>query len=215
MAEITDSLRKYILYWEGGLSNDPKDTSAAKNPSPYEYKNQFGWHTNKGITYATFKYLSKKLGFEDNAYNFLTMPNNIWDKILAFGFWNPMLCYKIKSNYIANIIVDFAWGSGVTGAKNSLKKYFANKGIDVNNISDIVAELNKEIKSKGETIVAMDLINHRKDFLRSLKNFGTYGKGWFNRLNSLIDFKPLANKKEIAGILIAFFFLLLYKKKLL
>jgi lysozyme family protein len=158
--------------------------------------------------------LANKLGYKDNATNFLTMPNEIWDKILAFGFWNPMICYKITSNYVANIVVDFAWGSGISGAKKSLKKFFANKGIEVKNIQDIVNELNKEIVSKGETNVAMELINHRKNFFKSLKNFSTYGKGWFNRLNSLITFKPLQKKQSIGVILLAFFFIMLYNKKL-
>jgi len=32
--------------WEGGLSRATTDT-ASKNPSPYTYKGQTGWHTNK------------------------------------------------------------------------------------------------------------------------------------------------------------------------
>ena len=54
----------FVRKWEGGLSNNKSD-NASKNPSPCEYNGKKGWHTNKGVTWTTFKG-SANLGYTAN-----------------------------------------------------------------------------------------------------------------------------------------------------
>src|SRR5574338_1164262 len=53
---------KHILSWEGGLSNDPDDRSAAACVQPGQY------HTNKGVTFCTFKALAPRLDISPVTY---------------------------------------------------------------------------------------------------------------------------------------------------
>ena len=103
MADIKP-LGRYILSWEGGFVNDPADRGGA---------------TNKGVTLSTWKaqgydknhdgvinVADLKLITDDDALNI--MKRNYWDR------WQAD---KIGSQPLANILVDWVWGSGVWGIK--------------------------------------------------------------------------------------------------
>lgn len=173
----------YIKKSEGGLSRALTDT-ASKNPSPYIYAGQTGWHTNKGITYTTFASLSTKLGYENNANNFLTMPDWIWEKIYKSAYWDPMAGDLYKSQAIANAVVDFAWASGTGGATAQLKKYLAQNGISASNATQIAQGFNALVSKKGEGNVFNSLIDFRKQFFISL-NQPANTKAWLSRMETL------------------------------
>lgn len=194
MAEI-----KYIIpftyKWEGGLSRDPAD-KASVTPSPYEYKGQKGWHTNKGVTYAAFKSNAAKLGYQDTAQNFLTMPEDIWLKIAKGSYWDRLNLDSLKSQAVANIMFSWQWGSGYAWIRR-VSEYLKSKGInwtggtykdkkliiapDFKTISD---KLNELIDKQGEQKTFDELAEQKKQFLISL-NQPKYTKGWLNRLDDL------------------------------
>lgn len=206
MAEI-----KYIIGftkgWEGGLTNNPDD-SASKNPSPYEYKGQKGWHTNKGVTYAVFKANATKLGYQDTAQNFLTMPDDIWLKIAKMKYWDILGLDTVKSQSVANVMFSWQWGSGYAWVPR-VSKYFAANGITwiggnwvgktfklAPDFGQISQKLNELIDKVGEQKAFEDLIEQKREFLMSLKGTksnpvtaakpdGVFTKGWMNRLNDL------------------------------
>ena len=166
---------------EGGLSSAQTDT-AKNNPSPCgKGKNGYPYHTNKGIQWITFKSLAEKGGYAASCDNFLKMPDSIWLKIYKIGFWDPMQGDKIKNQAIANTFVKWAWGSGVGGATNSLKKFFISKyNKDFSSISQMVSFVN-EIHDKDQNKKLFDeLMAHREAFLRSTGQTANL-KGWFNR----------------------------------
>lgn len=95
-------LGEYILSWEGEYVNNPNDKGGA---------------TNKGVTISTWKvqgYDKNKDGIIDvkdlklisDADAINVMKKNYWDK------WKADL---IKDQSIANILVDWVWGSGKYG----------------------------------------------------------------------------------------------------
>lgn len=103
MAKI-EPLGKFILSWEGGYVNDPADSGGA---------------TNKGVTLKTWqtqgwdknhdgKIDVKDLKLISDADAMAIMKKNYWDR------WKADL---IDSQAIANILVDWVWGSGVWGIK--------------------------------------------------------------------------------------------------
>ena len=112
-----ESAIPYIQKAEGGLSRATTDT-ASKSPSPFEHNGKTGWHTNRGITWDTFKGLSNKAGYAVNKDNFIFMPDNIWLKIYRVGFWDAARGVLYTSQPIANAVVDWAWASG-TGQRAS------------------------------------------------------------------------------------------------
>ena len=180
----------FIKSKEGGLSSATTDT-ASNNPSNCgNGSNGKPYHTNKGITWSTFKGLSSKLGYSATCDNFLKMPDDIWGKIYKDGFWNPMQGDRIQNQAIANTFVEMAWGSGVgsntstKGAIPYLKNFFKskyNKSFDT--ITQIVDYVN-ELDNSGQTPQLFEkLYDFRKSLYTSF-NQPSNLKGWFNRLDA-------------------------------
>lgn len=192
----SSNIRPFIQKWEGGLSKNPADT-AARNPAPWTYNNQNGYHTNKGVTYTTFLSLSPKLGYETSAENFFTMPAPIWDGIFKNGYWDPWELDRMRSQIIADLIADFAYMSGTSGSFNSIKKYLAGKGIQVSTRGQAVDALNTLSLGKEQQIFT-ELVAHREAYFKSL-NQPTFLNGWLNRLNNLKEFglQTLLKKKSL------------------
>jgi lysozyme family protein len=195
MADFNSAI-PYIQKSEGGLSRATTDT-ASSFPSPYTYNGKTGWHTNRGVTYRTFKSLASTLGYEDNFNNFIKMPDDIWLKIYKNGYWNPVLGDKYNSQPIANAIVDSAFMSGVGGTKKVLGRFLGQKGISANDYPSFVKGMNDIVNKEGEKKVFNDFIDYRKIYLKGL-NQPKNEKGWFNRMEALRKdgLSLLANIKE-------------------
>ena len=178
----------FIKRKEGGLSRRQTD-SASKHPSPCTYKGVKGWHTNKGITWTTFVTQSHKLNYSASCSNFLTMPDEIWGKIFKQAYWDKFYLDEMKSQPIADLIVGFAWGSGVYGAKKQLIKFlYNNYDINVTTNKEITQTINKLTKTKKKEIILLNkLIEHKKNYLISLNQPANI-RGWLKRLEDYKDY---------------------------
>jgi len=183
MAAKYDNVIPYIKKAEGGLSRALTD-SASKNPAPWAYNGKTGWHTNKGVQYLTFKDMASVVGYENNAANFFTMPDNIWIGIFKEGYWKPMKCDLYDSQAIANTVVDFAWASGVGGARKLLIDYLKSKGIFADGSITISQGLNSLVKKDGEAKAFNDLIDYRKQSFKNLNQPANL-PGWLSRMEQL------------------------------
>ena len=194
MADINAVNFKYITDWEGKLSKNPKDRAAA-DPVP----DGSGYHTNIGVTWSTFKTLAKQAGYVATAALFYKMPKNIWLKIYKIGYWDPMNADNIKSQGIAELLVDWAWGSGPGTAARFVQRYLVKKGykikVDGAFGPQSTGALNDAIQNFGAKQVFDDLFTIRLNFLKSLSDWSIFGAGWNSRMNALYAFasKILAN----------------------
>jgi len=187
----------FIKIREGGLSSAQTDT-ARKNSSPCgNGKNGFPYHTNKGVTWLTFSSNAKTLGYSASCSNFLSMPDEIWNKIYKLVYWDGMKCDDLKNQAIANTFVEWSWGSGVYGATNSLKKFFKEKyNKNFSNIDEIVSFSNNLNIEKKTPELFENLYDWRNNFFESLNQPANI-KGWLNRLSAFyILNKPYATSKS-------------------
>nr|WP_294860238.1 glycosyl hydrolase 108 family protein [uncultured Fluviicola sp.] len=191
MAEniLLSRLAVFIKRWEGGLSRDPDD-NASSDPAPWEFKGQTGWHTNKGITYKTFKNNAARLGYAPTADNFFNMPDSIFLSILknvyAAGFPLDKIDHLPR---IQAVIITWAWGSGLTGAERYLADFQREEmGIKDSNITkdEIVENFRARITPLNEKEWFSKLSARRIADFKNMSDWPKYGTGWTNRQN---DFK--------------------------
>lgn len=102
MANI-DILLPWILSFEGGFSNHPSDKGGA---------------TNKGVTIATWRSVGyDKDGDGDIDVRDLKLisERDVRDRVLKPHYWDRWKADYITSQSVANICVDWVWGSGKPG----------------------------------------------------------------------------------------------------
>lgn len=167
MAKI-ELLVPKILKWEGGFVNHPNDRGGA---------------TNKGIIIGTFTYYRKLKGLPHPSVNDLKdISNEEWMDVLKTLYWDKWKADQINNQSIANLLVDWVWGSGVYGIKYPQQVLgVVADGIVGNKTLAAVNEYpdQKELFQK--------LWNRRKQHFESIAGRDpsqkVFLKGWLNRLN--------------------------------
>lgn len=157
-----------ILKWEGGFVNHPNDKGGA---------------TNKGITIGTYTYYRKLKGLPAPSVNDLkNLSNDEWMDILKTLYWDKWKADNINNQSIANLVVDWLWGSGVYGIKypQQVLAVTADGIVGPKTLAAINGYPNqKELFQK--------LWDRRKQHFESIVRNNpsqkVFLKGWMNRLN--------------------------------
>lgn len=155
---------------EGGWSNHPADRGGA---------------TMCGITYQTFcSWRKRKKLPEPSLDDLRNISDEEWTSIFKTLFWNKWKANQISNQSIANILVDFAWGSGVTTAIRYIQKHVLHVAADgicgpitlaaINNFPD------QELLFNLIRQVRLDFIDH---IVEKNPSQVVFLKGWRNRIN--------------------------------
>lgn len=170
MADIK-ILSPFILSFEGGFVNHPNDK---------------GKETNKGVTIATWK----KQGYDKDGDGDIDVDDlklisdeDAVNVILRPHYWNRWKADQINSQSLANILVDWVWGSGVNGIKIPQQLL----GVTADGIvgPKTLAALNAK-----EPHAFFNLIKNRREqffntIVKNNPNQKVFLKGWLRRLNSI------------------------------
>lgn len=168
MAKV-EILAPYIKKWEGGFANDPADRGGA---------------TNKGVTIATFEaYCKAKSLPRPNVERLKGMTDGEWLDILKTMFWDKWQADKIKSQKLANILVDWVWGSGVYGIK------IPQRILGVKQDGIVGDETLKALNAQNPDKLFQVIYEARKKYLNDITISRPINKrflkGWLNRLEDI------------------------------
>jgi lysozyme family protein len=169
MADI-QKLIPFILRWEGGYVNDSLDKGGA---------------TNKGVTIATWKAGGYDIDgdgdIDENDVKLISEAD--FGIILRKYYWDKWKADLIISQSIANIVVDWTWGSGSWGIRIPQRilgvkedGIVGQKTIDAINETDPFFLF---LRLKDERIQFIDnIIKNNPKQMR-------FKMGWYNRINAL------------------------------
>lgn len=167
MAKI-ELLAPKILKWEGGFVNHPNDKGGA---------------TNKGITIGTYTHYRKLKGLSaPSVADLKNISNDEWMDILKTLYWDKWKADNINNQSIANLVVDWYWGSGVYGIKYpqqvlgvTADGIVGPKTLGAINDYPNQKELFQKIWDRRK--------KHFEDIVRNNPSQKVFLKGWLNRLN--------------------------------
>lgn len=170
MANV-DRLLPYILKWEGGFVNDPADLGGA---------------TNKGVTIATWR----KVGYDKDGDGDIDVDDlrlltdrDVRDRVLKPHYWDRWRADEIKSQSVANILVDWVWGSGAYGIKIPQRVL----GVRIDGIvgSKTIAAVNAQDPRRLFELIKQE----RRDYIERIcvtrPTNKKFKRGWLNRLESM------------------------------
>jgi lysozyme family protein len=169
MAKV-ELLAPFILKWEGGFSNDPDDLGGA---------------TNKGITLATFTMYRKiKGGAIPSVVALQNISNEEWTDVLKTLFWDKWMADNIKSQSVANLLVDWVWNSGSYGIKIPQSVI----GVDIDGI--VGQNTLNAVNAADPATLFQKLKIARLQYINRIcvahpANL-KFKQGWINRINALI-----------------------------
>ena len=164
MADFS-KLVPFILQWEGGFVNDPLDKGGA---------------TNKGVTIATFRQF---YGANATVEQLKNISIAEWNNIFKSGYWNRWRADEIRSQSLANILVDWLWLSGSPAIKNPQRLLGVVPDGAVG--QKTIAALNAADARKLFDDIKAARVQYINDIIARTPTNERFRKGWMNRLNAL------------------------------
>ena len=164
MRENLETALRLIRRHEGGYVDHPDDPGGA---------------TNLGITHATLAAWRGKPVTKQDVRN-LTVAEAA--AIYRARYWDAVRGDELPAG-VDLAVFDFAVNSGPGRAIRTLQTVL---GVPQDGALGPVT-MAALAKAPGAVTVIVDLCDARMRFLRGLRTFGTFGRGWTNRVNNIED----------------------------
>lgn len=182
-------------YQEGGLSRATTDTSSAY-PCPDAYDNgngiQTGWHTNKGVTWTTYKAYCTKMDLDISSAVWFEMKDSLWYAIFQEMFWNAWSLDELEGlPRVQAVIVSWAWGSGVGGSRKRLSKFITDSADTSMTMEEIRTWVKENITRSNEQAWFLAACNNRYVQFQAMNQPANLA-GWKARLDRFVaEFKDM------------------------
>lgn len=163
----------FIIQQEGGWVDNPNDP---------------GGETNKGITFATWKQC-----FGDTHARFMSMNQADWQFIFKKYYWDAVLADQIKSQKVANIIVDWVWCSGKYWPEE-MTQALLNTNFGAHLTKDgifgtaTIAAINAMDEARLIQLLTDTHINYIHSIVTATPKLSVFLQGWLNRVNALTQY---------------------------
>lgn len=167
---IVEKLAPFLLKWEGGFVDDPDDLGGA---------------TNMGVTFGTYREYCRMRGLPyPTVARLKSLTKKAWMDILKSMYWNKFMADDIRSQSVANICVDWLWGSGTV----AIKRVQEIVGVKVDGI--VGAKTLAAINNRSPLPLFGAIKQARKEYIDEIcakrpKN-EKFRRGWMNRLNDMM-----------------------------
>lgn len=165
----SSKLVPFILQWEGGFVNDPDDLGGA---------------TNKGITIGAFTEYKKRRGQKTPTVDDLkNISGADWHDVFKSLYWDRWKADEIKSQAVANILVDWVWASGSHGIKRPQRLL----GVKADGIvgKQTIAAVNAMDAATLFKMIKDDRAKFIDEICKARPKNEKYRKGWMNRINAI------------------------------
>lgn len=159
----------FIRKWEGGFVDDPYDKGGA---------------TNAGVTIATYRAYRKQKGYATTSVDDLKRMTSVeWQEIFKTLYWDRWRADGIRSQSVADILVDWVWASGVWGIKIPQRLL----GVTVDGVVGPVTleALNAKDPHKIFDAIRTARVQFIDDICRRTPTNERFRRGWMNRLNDI------------------------------
>jgi len=158
MKENFSKSLQHVLVHEGGFVNHPQDPGGA---------------TNKGVTLRTFQ---RHFGSDKTVKDLKKITNAQLKKIYRAGYWDKCRCDQLPSGVDYGVF-DAAVNSGPGRAAVWLQKAVGavpDGGVGPNTLSKVAVH--------EPAVIINAICDERMAFLRGLRTFATFGRGWARRV---------------------------------
>ena len=170
MADV-NQLAPFILKWEGGFVNDPADLGGA---------------TNMGVTIGAWK----SCGYDKDGDGDIDVDDlrlltreDVVNRVLKPHYWDRWKADDIKSQSVANILVDWVWASGAHGIKIPQRLL----GVSVDGIvgPKTLAAVNARNPRELFDMIKIARFYFIEDICRKRPANNKFKRGWMNRINDI------------------------------
>ena len=170
MANV-NQLAPFILKWEGGFVNDPADLGGA---------------TNMGVTIGAWK----SCGYDKDGDGDIDVDDlrlltreDVVNRVLKPHYWDRWKADDIKSQSVANILVDWVWASGAHGIKIPQRLL----GVSVDGIvgPKTLAAVNARNPRELFDMIKLARFDFIEDICRKRPANNKFKRGWMNRINDI------------------------------
>ena len=164
-------LAPFILKWEGGFVNDPADLGGA---------------TNMGVTIGAWK----SCGYDKDGDGDIDVDDlrlltreDVVNRVLKPHYWDRWKADDIKSQSVANILVDWVWASGAHGIKIPQRLL----GVSVDGIvgPKTLAAVNARNPRELFDMIKIARFDFIEDICRKRPANNKFKRGWMNRINDI------------------------------